>query len=62
MLRKFFPAVRGYGRQSLGASFMIILEGVLEIMIPFYMTKLINEGIDVAVPNINIIIITTLTI
>ncbi len=56
MLRKFFPAVRGYGRQSLGASFMIILEGVLEIMIPFYMTKLINEGIDVAVPNINIII------
>ncbi len=56
MLRKFFPAVRGYGLQSLGASFMIILEGVLEIMIPFYMTKLINEGIDVAVPNINIII------
>ena len=56
MLRKFFPAVRGYGLQSLGASFMIILEGVLEIMIPFYMTKLINEGIDVSVPNINIII------
>ncbi|MBR3298494.1 MAG: ABC transporter ATP-binding protein [Clostridia bacterium] len=56
MLKKFFPAVRGYGWQSLGASFMIILEGVLEIMIPFYMTKLINEGIDVSVPNINIII------
>ncbi|MBR5949388.1 MAG: ABC transporter ATP-binding protein [Clostridia bacterium] len=65
MLKKFFPAVRGYGWQSLGASFMIILEGILEIMIPFFMTKLINEGIDIKVikngveiaqPDINIII------
>ena len=56
MIRKLFPAVRGYGRPSIGASLMIILEGVLEIMIPFFMTKLINEGIDVPVPNTGLII------
>ena len=42
MLKKLFPAVRGYEWQSVGASLMIILEVVLEIMIPLYMRKLIK--------------------
>ena len=59
MLRKFLPAVRGYGLKSVGASLMIVIEGVLEILIPFFMTKLIKEGIDLGPnvpPDINVII------
>ncbi len=56
MFKKLLPAVRGYEKQSLGASLMIIIEGVLEIMIPFYMTKLINEGIDVPDPQLAVIL------
>ncbi|MBR4435918.1 MAG: ABC transporter ATP-binding protein [Clostridia bacterium] len=56
MIKKLFPAVRGYELHSLGASFMIILEGVLEIMIPFFMTKLINDGIDVPNPSMRVIL------
>ncbi|MCH5279798.1 MAG: ABC transporter ATP-binding protein [Christensenellaceae bacterium] len=56
MLKKMLPAVRGYEKQTVGASLMIVAEGVLEILIPFLMTKLINEGIDVETPNMNIIL------
>ena len=56
MIKKLLPAVRGYEKQTLGASFMIILEGVLEIMIPFFMTKLINDGIDVPEPSLRVIL------
>ena len=55
MLKKMLPAVKGYEKQSLGASFMIICEGILEILIPFFMTKLINEGIDVPEPSLAVI-------
>jgi ATP-binding cassette subfamily B protein len=56
MIKKLLPAVRGYEKQTVGASFMIILEGVLEIMIPFFMTKLINDGIDVPEPSLRVIL------
>ncbi|MBQ5488447.1 MAG: ABC transporter ATP-binding protein [Clostridia bacterium] len=56
MIKKLLPAVRGYEKQSIGASLMIIIEGVLEIMIPFLMTKLINEGIDVEAPSLRVIL------
>lgn len=56
MIKKLLPAVRGYEWHSVGASFMIIVEGVLEIMIPFFMTKLINEGIDVPQPQLRVIL------
>lgn len=56
MIKKLLPAVRGYEKQTVGASFMIILEGVLEIMIPFFMTKLINDGILVPEPSIRVIL------
>lgn len=56
MLKKLFPAVKGYGKQSLGASFMIIIEGVLEILIPFLMTKLIKQGIEVPDPDLGAIL------
>ncbi len=56
MIKKLLPAVRGYEKQSIGASLMIIIEGVLEIMIPFLMTKLINEGIDVETPSLRVIL------
>lgn len=55
MFKKLLPAVRGYEKQTVGASLMIIAEGVLEIMIPFFMTKLINEGIDVPNPQLTVI-------
>lgn len=55
MLKKIFPAAKGYGKQAFGASLMIIVEGVLEILIPFFMTKLINEGIDVPDPSFAVI-------
>ena len=55
MIKKLFPAVKGYGWPSLGASLMIIAEGVLEILIPFFMTKLINDGIDVPDPSLAVI-------
>ena len=47
MIKKLFPAVKGYGKPAIGASLMIVAEGVLEILIPFFMTKLINNGIDI---------------
>ena len=53
MLKKLLPAVRGYEKQTVGASLMIIVEGVLEILIPFLMTKLIAEGIEVESPDLN---------
>ena len=56
MLKKLFPAVKGYGLHAAGASLMIIAEGVLEILIPFFMTKLINDGIDVPEPSIRVIL------
>ena len=56
MIKKLFPAVRGYEKQTVGASLMIIIEGVLEIIIPFLMTKLINEGIDVPDPKLSVIL------
>ena len=56
MIKKLLPAVRGYEKQTVGASFMIILEGVLEIMIPFFMTKLINDGILVPEPSLRVIL------
>ncbi len=55
MIKKLLPAVHGYEKQSIGASLMIIIEGVLEIMIPFFMTKLINDGIDVPDPSLKVI-------
>ena len=56
MIKKLFPAVKGYEWQSIGASLMIIVEGVLEILIPFFMTKLINDGIDVPDPSLAVIL------
>ena len=56
MIKKLLPAVKGYEKQTFGASFMIIIEGVLEIMIPFFMTKLINKGIDVPDPSLKVIL------
>lgn len=56
MIKKLLPAVRGYEKQTVGASLMIVAEGVLEILIPFLMTKLINEGIDVETPNMKVIL------
>ncbi|MBO4562720.1 MAG: ABC transporter ATP-binding protein [Clostridia bacterium] len=56
MIKKLLPAVRGYEKQTIGASLMIILEGVLEILIPYLMTKLIREGIEVADPRMNVIL------
>ena len=53
MIKKLLPAVRGYEKQTVGASLMIIVEGVLEILIPFLMTKLIAEGIEVGDSNLN---------
>ncbi|MBQ7061138.1 MAG: ABC transporter ATP-binding protein [Clostridia bacterium] len=57
MFKKLFPAVRGYEKQTVGASLMIIVEGVLEILIPYIMTKLIAEGIEAAEPSINKILL-----
>ena len=56
MLKKLFPAVRGYEKQTVGASLMIIIEGVLEILIPYLMTKLIKQGIEVENPNLSAIL------
>ena len=56
MLKKLLPAVRGYEKQTVGASLMIIIEGVLEILIPYLMTKLIREGIEVADPRLGVIL------
>ncbi|MBQ3355678.1 MAG: ABC transporter ATP-binding protein [Oscillospiraceae bacterium] len=56
MIKKLLPAVKGYEKQTVGASLMIIVEGVLEILIPFLMTKLINEGIDVPDPSLAVIL------
>ncbi len=57
MFKKLLPAVRGYEKQTVGASLMIIVEGVLEILIPYIMTKLIAEGIEAAEPSINKILL-----
>lgn len=56
MLKKLLPAVRGYEKQTVGASLMIIIEGVLEILIPYLMTKLIKQGIEVENPDLRIIL------
>ncbi len=56
MLKKIIPAVKGYIKPSIGASIMILIEGTLEILIPFMMTKLIAEGLNTETPNINAII------
>ena len=56
MFKKILPAVKGYEAPTIGASLMIILEGVLEILIPFFMTKLINDGIDVPEPSMKVIL------
>ena len=56
MIKKLFPAVRGYEKQTVGASLMIIIEGVLEILIPYLMTKLIKQGIEVENPNLSAIL------
>ncbi|MBO4383943.1 MAG: ABC transporter ATP-binding protein [Clostridia bacterium] len=56
MIKKLFPAIKGYGKHSIGASFMIIVEGVLEILIPYLMTKLIKQGIEVPDPNLSVIL------
>lgn len=56
MLRKLMPAIKGYVKPSIGASIMILIEGTLEILIPFMMTKLIAEGLSTETPNINAIL------
>ncbi len=56
MIKKLLPAVRGYEKQTVGASLMIIVEGVLEILIPYLMTKLIKQGIEVPDPNLSVIL------
>ncbi|MBR0156099.1 MAG: ABC transporter ATP-binding protein [Clostridia bacterium] len=56
MIKKLLPAVRGYEKQTVGASLMIIIEGVLEILIPYLMTKLIKQGIEVPDPNLSVIL------
>lgn len=55
-LLKLLPAAKGYIGPSVGASLMILLEGILEIIIPFMMTKLIAEGIETASPNLSAVI------
>lgn len=56
MLHKLMPAVKGYVKPSIGASIMILIEGTLEILIPFMMTKLIAEGLSTETPNISAIL------
>ena len=45
MLKKLAPCLRGYGKYAILAPVTIIFEVLLEIMIPFYMAKIIDVGI-----------------
>ena len=55
-ISKLMPAVKGYVAPSIGASVMILIEGTLEILIPFLMTKLIAEGLSDAGPDMGAIV------
>ena len=46
MLKKLAPCLKGYGKYAILAPVTIIFEVLLEIMIPFYMAKIIDVGIN----------------
>lgn len=45
MIKKFAPFLKGYGKYALLAPITVILEVLLEIRIPLYMSKIIDIGI-----------------
>ncbi|MBQ4518324.1 MAG: ABC transporter ATP-binding protein [Clostridia bacterium] len=45
MIKKLFPCLKGYGKYALLAPITIIFEVLLEIRIPYYMSKIIDVGI-----------------
>jgi len=46
VLKKLAPCLKGYGKYAILAPVTIIFEVLLEIMIPFYMAKIIDVGIN----------------
>ncbi|MBE7036629.1 MAG: ABC transporter ATP-binding protein [Ruminococcaceae bacterium] len=45
MIKKLLPCLKGYGKYALLAPITIIFEVLLEIRIPYYMSKIIDVGI-----------------
>ncbi len=45
MIKKLAPCLKGYGKYAILAPVTVICEVLLEIMIPFYMSKIIDVGI-----------------
>lgn len=45
MIKKLIPCLKGYGKYALLAPITVILEVLLEIRIPYYMSKIIDVGI-----------------
>ncbi|MBR7164593.1 MAG: ABC transporter ATP-binding protein [Clostridia bacterium] len=45
MLKKLAPCLKGYGKYAILAPVTIIFEVLLEIMIPYYMAKIIDVGV-----------------
>ena len=48
MIKKLFSAVGEYKRDSLLAPLFVTFEVILEVVIPFYMAKIIDKGINAA--------------
>ena len=48
MIKKIFSAVGEYKRDSLLAPLFVTFEVILEVVIPFYMAKIIDKGINAA--------------
>lgn len=46
MIKKLFTSVREYKKDSILSPFFVMLEIVMEVLIPFLMAKLIDYGID----------------
>ena len=45
MIKKLFPCLKGYGKYALLAPVTVICEVLLEILIPFYMSEIIDVGV-----------------
>ncbi len=45
MIKKLAPCLKGYGKYAILAPITVIMEVLLEILIPFYMSKIIDVGI-----------------